>query len=703
LIYTVKEIDLSDNPMSLISDKNWIDNVCNQNDAGHGLTAVCAETLYMMNDPKSDFYPESWFLGPKAEHGRTWSEIIDYILQDYLHWRRNYFPGDPLIVDRAQRRRHEDWFDLLSNNLDIILSQLKADYPFYSPRYMAHMLSENALPGVVGYFAGMLYNPNNVTREVAPITHKLELDVGGMIATMLGYEPEKSWSHITSGGTIANLEALWAARQNQLNGVAFAEVARKYGFDFELPLANGSHADIKELDYRELVGLAPDVSVRLPALFRTVFEQQGGHSLELSEILNEVKYGPFSITQNGTGAVYHRLGIEPVVLVSQAAHYSINKAVNLLGLGERNVIQIPLNDQFQIHLEALEEKLDQLKDNQVVLALVGILGTTEEGAVDPIDRMLALRQSHAMTRNHSFWFHVDAAWGGYLKTLAKDDPVLHPHVSAALNQIQHADSITIDPHKLGYVPYPAGVICFRDKFTVLHSHQTAPYITLDAVTPDPLDVSDVDHSIGPYIVEGSKPGASAAATWLTHKTIPLDASGHGQLIHSTLKDAKRFYDELCKMESACQDDPDCPIIVSSVNEPDINVICYVIRIKENRHLSVQNQLNKQIFKAFSLSQNRMNGLPYNQEFFVSHTHFYPSHYPVGSVNSLLQKLDMTPEDYERNGIFVLRSVIMNPWITPARTKGRDYISELIHKLVESGIDQLKESTNPLPQHDPIHS
>ena len=94
-------------------------------------------------------YPtEAWFLGSKAEHATTWSEIMNYIFQDYVHWRRNYFPEDNQIVDRAQRRSHEPWFDILSNELDNILSKLKADYPFYSPRYQAHMVSENILPGV---------------------------------------------------------------------------------------------------------------------------------------------------------------------------------------------------------------------------------------------------------------------------------------------------------------------------------------------------------------------------------------------------------------------------------------------------------------------------------------------------------------------------------------------------------------------------
>ena len=117
----------------------------------------------------------AWFLGPKAENSQIWKEMINYIFDDYIHWRRNYFPRDPVVVNRIKRRAHESWFDELSTELEMVLNQLKADYPFYSPRYIAHMLSEQSLPSVLGYFAGMLYNPNNVTDQAAPVTVPLEI------------------------------------------------------------------------------------------------------------------------------------------------------------------------------------------------------------------------------------------------------------------------------------------------------------------------------------------------------------------------------------------------------------------------------------------------------------------------------------------------------------------------------------------------
>ena len=188
-------------------------------------------------------YPlAAWFLGPRAENAAVWQELLDYIFQDYVHWRRNYFPSDPVVVNRVQRRSdsHEAWVDTLTASLDETLNKLKQHFPFHSPRYIAHMLSEQTLPSVLGYFAGMLFNPNNVTAEAAPITVELELEVGRMVAAMLGFNPKRAWAHITSGGTVANLEALWVARTVQFVPLMVQEFCVKREVPFRIHRANGS-------------------------------------------------------------------------------------------------------------------------------------------------------------------------------------------------------------------------------------------------------------------------------------------------------------------------------------------------------------------------------------------------------------------------------------------------------------------------------
>jgi glutamate/tyrosine decarboxylase-like PLP-dependent enzyme len=109
---------------------------------------------------------------------------------------------------------------ILRTNLSF-LSQLLPQHsvPFYSPRYMAHMVNDVSMPATLGYLMGLMYNPNNISPEAGPLTHIIEYDVGQQLCSMLGYnaqlgavpplEGTTAWGHITCGGSIANMESMW--------------------------------------------------------------------------------------------------------------------------------------------------------------------------------------------------------------------------------------------------------------------------------------------------------------------------------------------------------------------------------------------------------------------------------------------------------------------------------------------------------------
>src|ERR1051325_4806558 len=177
----------------------------------------------------------AWFLGPKAENADIMEAMLLQILRDYVYWRKNYFPGDPILINRNLQRQFEDEHDSANQRLHELMAELRRNFPFYSPRYVAHELSDTLMSSVLGYIAGMLFNPNNVSPEAAPVTTELEIEACNAILTMLGYEPPPApptgtaeevlayyrktskrvygWAHVTSGGTVANIEALWIARQ----------------------------------------------------------------------------------------------------------------------------------------------------------------------------------------------------------------------------------------------------------------------------------------------------------------------------------------------------------------------------------------------------------------------------------------------------------------------------------------------------------
>ena len=107
-----------------------------------------------------------------------------------------------------------------------IIKDMQNTIPFYSTRYQGHMNWDTAIPANVGYIAGLLYNQNNCASEGGPATTLMEIEVGVQLCKMLGYNTEvkskgpKGWGHITCGGTVANLEALWAARNLKFYPIA---------------------------------------------------------------------------------------------------------------------------------------------------------------------------------------------------------------------------------------------------------------------------------------------------------------------------------------------------------------------------------------------------------------------------------------------------------------------------------------------------
>jgi tyrosine decarboxylase len=683
----------------------------------------------------------AWFLGPRAENAGVWTEMFDHIFQDYVHWRRNYFPADPWIVGRLKRRspEHESWLDTLTSQLDTTLSELKFHFPLHSPRYNAHMVSEQSLPAVLGYFAGLLYNPNNVTGESAPITVALELEVGQMIAGMLGYDPRQAWAHITSGGTIATTEALWVARSVQFTPFIVRDFCREHKLAFSIPLPNGTEAPASEVDDATLVALRPEDTLRLLRALARAFQVATARPAdEVVRQLNEYVSGNrFNVSRRGLGSVLGATGLRPVVFATAAAHYSIAKACNVLGYGEAALRLVPVNERFQLDAEALRAALEDLAPDEYVAATIGVVGTTEEGAVDPIHRIQDIRAALEKRRNRSFWLHVDAAWGGYFRTLFQGLPVAHmpnadietvaaaysraldlhqrfdvdvgtgttdirtyetrwgdTETCAAFLAIAEGDSTTVDPHKMGYIPYPAGVIAFRNGMVTEFITQRAQYLSDE---PDGIGAYDPQQApaFGPHILEGSKPGAAALACWLAHRTIPLTTSGHGKVIRTTVLSAQRFWRLLgahqhlfARLEHArgsATPSPK-PFTFVPITEPETNIVCFLARPMQWHQgamrpacvpLAEINRLNQQIYAAASIPGARTHRLSAAQPFFVSRTRFEEQQYQAASLAPLLDRLGVGVEEYQREGLFVLRSTVMNPWHQEAQLAGIDYLFEFL--------------------------
>ena len=107
------------------------------------------------------------FLGPKGENADLAEQMLLNVYRDYVFWRRNFHPEDHAAIRPEDQRSqsYERCVGRFQRELFTLLGELKSDIPFYSPRYIGHMLADTSLPAMVGYIATLLYNPNNIAWE----------------------------------------------------------------------------------------------------------------------------------------------------------------------------------------------------------------------------------------------------------------------------------------------------------------------------------------------------------------------------------------------------------------------------------------------------------------------------------------------------------------------------------------------------------
>ena len=673
----------------------------------------------------------AWFLGPKAENADWERRLVLHILDDYYHWRRNYFPSDDLLIPESLQRTEVEFHDRLAQRVEEMLAGLRAHFPFYSPRYNAHMISDQTIPGVLGYFAGLLYNPNNVTPESSPVTLDWELEVGADFLRMLGYTPppapgkrskeEFGWAHTTSGGTLANLEALWVARNVRYFPLAVRDVCVRDGIPLTLKVA-GQPRLMRSVSEEQCLGIGPNLAIYLYSRFIDAIQRHRNLTRpdavrSAHELLSQSR---FSLAHAGTCAAYAVR--PPKLLVSGARHYSLTKAADLLGVGRENIVLVEVDSRFRMDVRDLTTKLGRvIEEGCLPLAVIATAGTTEEGAVDPIDRIATLRGEIESTLAESFWLHIDAAWGGYLRALfigggaasvrefVSRDLALtsgryerhlrmewgSPEVHRAFEAFPRAESVTVDPHKLGYIPYPCGVAAYRNDLVRQFLTSEIPYLSTAHFEDVDSRMHHAPDSVGPYILEGSKPGAAVAACWLSHRMIPLDREGYGQILRASVLGARELYERLVHWEIMARANGEAlpyRIVTIARQPPDTNIVCFFAQDRQSGSLLHANALNRRLFEGFTLAGRRgaARAYSYSQAFFVSRTLLESLSYSAAALADLLERTGFDAAEYRQHGLFVLRATVMSPYhVLAAETGARQsLLAEFVETLHQNILEAL---------------
>lgn len=327
----------------------------------------------------------------------------------------------------------------------------------------------------------------------------------------------------------------------------------------------------------------------------------------------------------------------PQIILSDAAHYSWKKALTITGFDSSNCCVIPLDKNGHLSTTELSKKLNKFKkDKTPILGLVSLFGSTELGSVDDLESI----QKAINKSGLRIWHHVDAAYGGYFAcTQQARGSYLHRQISA----LKNVHSLTLDPHKLGYVPYGCGAFLCRKQEFYHYAELDIPYIQFS---------SNKDRGL--QTIEGSRPATGPTATWLIAKTIGLNKNGMGLILGRHLE-AKNVL--LNSLKAAFVNFVDVPGL-------DLNIICWTMKPK-NKHLSGANKLVQNLYSSLPEGKN-----PY----FVAKT--------TMNLNTHL----WLREHLEKSGLKIdtdhcdfLRMTMMNPFSLSKESETR-FIEEFINRV-----------------------
>lgn len=250
----------------------------------------------------------------------------------------------------------------------------------------------------------------------------------------------------------------------------------------------------------------------------------------------------WDIRQDGLDPARGRLAL----YASQEIHSSVHKAVELLGLGSRALRPVPVNQQFQIDLPALQAAIAADRSaGKRPFCVVGAAGTTNTGAIDDLEALADLCQREGL------WLHIDGAFGAWA--------ALAPRSRQLVKGLERADSLAFDLHKWMYLPYDIGCILVRNPDHLPTTFSTIPDYLSHGEGQRGLTGSDLPW-FGTYGIELSR-SFRALKAWMSLKE-------HGVLKFGRL--VQQNIDQAAYLARLVQQQPELELCAPV----SLNVVCF---------------------------------------------------------------------------------------------------------------------------------
>ena len=227
-----------------------------------------------------------------------------------------------------------------------------------------------------------------------------------------------------------------------------------------------------------------------------------------------------------------------VVYTSTEAHSCIQKAIELLGIGNEYLRRVPVTPEWRMDTRALMRMIVEDRAAGLMPACVAATaGTVNTGAID------ALAEIADICAAERLWFHVDAAIGGPAAIL--------PELSGLYHGLERADSLALDPHKWMYVPLECGCALVRDGTAMRDAFSLVPPYLRD---PDALPW------FSEFGIQQSR-GFRALKLWFVLKQIGVD--GYRQSIARDIRLAGALRQRL-------HDSPDFEVVATG----PLSITCF---------------------------------------------------------------------------------------------------------------------------------
>ncbi|CAF1308697.1 unnamed protein product [Didymodactylos carnosus] len=274
------------------------------------------------------------------------------------------------------------------------------------------------------------------------------------------------------------------------------------------------------------------------------------------------KYTPAEFAETGFSQLNNPLRI----YCSSEAHNCLIRAAQILGIGTRNVVIIPANQNHQIDLEKLEQAIRSDKEaGAIPMCVLGTAGTVGTGSIDDLNGIADLCEKY------SLWFHVDGAIGA----VARCSKRLAPLVAG----MERADSLAFDLHKLFSIPYEAGCILIRD--AALHTAtfaNPATYLTLldGGVTPAH------ETFFNDYGIELSR-DTKAIKVWMSLKGYGIER--FARVIEQSVDHAQYFASKVRECDQ-----------LELITTGSFQIVCFRF-VLPNKTVNILNKLNKRLLVA----------------------------------------------------------------------------------------------------------